>query len=443
MGERVTVRFVSVEPAGAAVARLGPVVFSVPFGVPGEDAVVEVTRGGRRAEARLVALLHKSAAVVSARCQHFGRCGGCQWQHIVLEAQRRFKTRLVKDFLKEHADVRRDLVRETVGGEAWGYRSTVRAVFGQRDGTAVLGFHAAGSSRVVDVAECPVQHPANEAMLRAARHAIRALRLPVYDPASGRGLMRGMLGLTSFATGQALMTLSTAARLPDPAALVHALIDSVPGLVGILNAVQPARSAELLGPRLRLLWGRDHVDEEIAGMKVRLRPNTEMPANARAVELLLNSVTLAAAARPEETALDLTATTPLITLALAGVAGSATGVAPGRRVLADALHAAAINGVTNAAFTTRNPLARAASPARRRPDLAVVTAAGTGLDAALMEMVGASGVPRVVYLARSLATCAHDLATWRRLGYAVAGVYPVDILPQTSHVYLVTALRKA
>lgn len=436
-------RFVSVDPAGAAVARLGPVVLSVPFGVPGEDAIVEVTTGGRRAEARLVALLRKSAAVVAARCRHFGRCGGCQWQHIVPEAQRRFKTRLVKDYLKEHADIRRDLVRETVGGEVWGYRSTLRAVFGRREETAVLGFYAAGSARILDVAECPVQHPTNEAMLHAARHAIRVLGLPVYDRASGRGLMRGMLGLTSFATGEALMTLSTAAPLPDPGAVVHALIDSVPGLVGILQTVQPARTAELLGPRLRLLWGRDHVEEEISGLRVRLRPTTEMPANPRAVGLLLGAVVLAAAAGPEETALDLTASTPLITLALAGVAKSATGVAPGRRVLADACHSAEINGITNAAFTTRNPLARAASASRRRPNVVVVTSAGPGLDPVLMESVAASGVPRVVYLARSLATCVRDLAAWRRLGYVVVGVHPVDILPQTSHVYLVTALRKA
>ena len=222
VGERLTVRFSAVAPDGSALAHVGTALLSVPFGVPGEDAVVEVVRGGRRAQGRLVALLRKSPDVVRPRCSHFGRCGGCQWQHLLPEAQRRLKTRLVKDYLKDHADVRRDLVRDTVGGgEAWAYRNVVRAVFAEREGVAVVGYHAGGTSRVFDVAECPVQHPANEAILRAARHAARTLGLPVYDRATGAGLLRGVVGLVSFATGEALLTLSTTAPLVNPTDVVH------------------------------------------------------------------------------------------------------------------------------------------------------------------------------------------------------------------------------
>ncbi len=444
VGERLTVHFSAVDPNGWAVARLGPVTVTVPFGVPGEDAVVEVTKGGRRAEARLIALLRKSPDVIQARCRHFGRCGGCQWQHLTPHLQRRLKTRLAKEFLKEYADVRRDLVAETIGGDAWAYRNTIRAVFAERDGVAVAGYHAAGSAHVLDIAECPVQHAANEAILHAVRHAVRTLRLPVYDRATGTGVVRGVIGLVSFATGQALLTLSVAAALRDPTAVVHALIDRVPGLVGILSTLQPKPSAELLGPRVRLLWGRDSVEEEIAGFRVRLRPTTDLPANPRAISLLVDAVVRAAAMRRDETALDLAAATPLMVFGLAGLAGGVTGVVSSRRVLADAREAAEWNGITNAAFSAGDPLrvlARAA--AQHRPDAVIVTAQGPGLDPAMVEAVAAAEVPRVVYLARSLSTCASDLGRWRRVGYLATSVQPVDLVPQTSHVHLVVALRRS
>lgn len=443
VGERLTVRLSAVGPDGVAVARLGPVVLSVPFGVPGEEAVVEVTKGGRRAQGRLVALLRKSASTVVARCPHFGRCGGCQWQHLVPEAQRRLKTALVKDFLKEHAGVHRDIVRETVGGESWAYRSTLRAAFAEREGVAVAGFRAIASDRVIDISRCPVQHPANEAILHAVRSTVRALRLPIHDRTSGTGLVRGVLGLASFATGEALLTLSVARPLRDTAPLVHALTGRVSGLVGILSTVQPGPAPELLGPRLRLLWGRDSIVEEFAGMRVPLRPATEVPPNPSAMPLLLDAVRQAAALRTTETALDLTAATPLLALALARDAALVTGVTPDRQAMADAWKAAEWNGIANAVFYARSPLRVLARTATRsRPDAVVVTARGPGLDDATVQAVASARIPRVAYLARSLATCAADLIRWGRVGYQTVAVQPVDMLPQTGHVQLVVTLLR-
>jgi 23S rRNA (uracil1939-C5)-methyltransferase len=443
VGDRLTVQFSGVDPHGAATARLGIVRLSVPFGVPGEEAVVQVTKGGRRAEARIVALLRKSAGVTPPRCPHFGVCGGCQWQHVTLDLQRRLKTRLVRDYLKEHADVRRDLVGEAVGAGGWAYRNTIRVTFGMKAGAVLAGFHAAGGTRLLDIAACPVQHATNEAVLRAARDAVAALGLPVYDRARGAGLVRGALGLVSFATGEALLVLSTTAPLPDPTALVHALIDRVNGLAGILSTVQPRPTGELLGPRLRLLWGRDHVIDEPAGFRMRLRPTTDMPANPEGMDVLLRAVLRAAAVTKTETALDLTAGTPLVALALAGDADGVTGAAPTRRAVEDAWDAARWNGVTNAVFTTRPALdVLAALATRRRPEVVVVTGAGAPLAGGIVAGIAGAGVPRVVYIGRTLSTCAADLVAWRRAGYEVTAVQPVDLLPQTSHVHLVAALRR-
>ncbi len=443
VGERLTVRLSAVNPDGVAVARMGPVMLAVPFGVPGEEALVEVTRGGRRAQGRLVALLRKSASTVVARCPHFGRCGGCQWQHIVPEAQRRLKTTMVRDFLKEHAGVRRDLVRDATGADAWAYRSTMRAAFARRDGTAVVGFRAASSERVIDISRCPVQHPANEAILHAARGAVRALRLPVYDDGGGAGLVRGVVGLASFATGEALLVLSLARSLADAAPLVRALIDRVPGLAGILATVRPGPGPELLGPRLRLLWGRDSIADEIGGFKVALRPQAEVWPNPSAVPLLLDAIRQAAALGPGQTALDLAAATPLVVLALSRDAAQVIGVAPGRQAMADAWRAAEWNGVANAVFYARSPLrVLERMAARTRPDAVVATARGPGLDAEVFEAVAAAGVPRVAYLSRSLATCAGDIIRWGRAGYQTVAVQPVDVLPQTGHVYLAVTLRQ-
>jgi SAM-dependent methyltransferases related to tRNA (uracil-5-)-methyltransferase len=156
--------------------------------------------------------------------------------------------------------------------------------------------------------------------------------------------------------------------------------------------------------------------------------------------LLIDAIVRAADLRAGETALDLDAQTPLATLALARTGDAATGVAPNHRSVGDAWDAAGWNGVTNAMFSTRDPLAVLA--ARRRPDVVVVAARGPGLAPAMLAAVVRAGVPRVAYVARSLPACAADLVAWRRAGYAVALVQPVALLPQTSRVHLVATLRR-
>jgi len=57
--------------------------------------------------------------------------------------------------------------------------------------------------------------------------------------------------------------------------------------------------------------------------------------------------------------------------------------------------------------------------------------------------VATARIQRVVYMARSLAVCARDLRRWEEAGYRLISVQPVDLLPQTSHVFCVASLRRA
>src|SRR5438874_1828617 len=60
----------------------GRVVF-VEYGIPGERVVAEITAShAGYLEATAVQVLRASHHRVEARCQYFGKCGGCQLQHI-------------------------------------------------------------------------------------------------------------------------------------------------------------------------------------------------------------------------------------------------------------------------------------------------------------------------------------------------------------------------
>ncbi|MDQ7849170.1 MAG: 23S rRNA (uracil(1939)-C(5))-methyltransferase RlmD [Armatimonadota bacterium] len=443
-GRRLTVRFSGLAADGAAVAQVGAARIAVRYAIPGEEALIQVVRTSPAPLGAIVAVQRKSPDAATPPCPHFGRCGGCQLQHITLPAQRREKRALVVAALRE-VGVPPDLVRPCTGGQPWGYRSLLRATFDRRGPAVIAGFFGWGEQRLYNIASCPVQHPTNVRILHVVREAVRALDLPPYNRRRGSGLVRGVLGMTGQATGEALAVLSAAGPLPDRMAFVRAILDRVPGLVGLLLTVQPGHSTAFFGRSLALLWGRDYLEDEILGLRVRLRADAHILPNPGALPLLLQAVAQAGELRGDEQVLDAFAEAGLLTLALAQRVRRSVGVVSDRQAMTEAWFTAQRNGIANAVFYTRDPARVLAKLHQRgeRTDVLVTAPPGEGLPQSLLDALAAVGPQRVVYVGRSLAVTARDLERLRRAAYRVRSVQPVDLFPQTGHVHAVVGLHRA
>lgn len=442
VGRRLAVRLSGLAYDGAGVARVGERTLAVRYGIPGEEALVEVVRGGTSPLARIVAIRRKSADAAAPPCPHFGRCGGCQMQHITLEGQRRHKTALVTVALRE-SGVRAEMVRPCSGGAPWAYRTVLQATFDRRAEGTIAGFFGWGDRRLYNIETCPIQHPTNVRVLEVIREAVRTLGLPPLERRTGRGLVRGVIGMTGAATGEALAVLSTTAPLPDRMAFVRAVLDRIPRLVGLKLSVQP-QGAALLG-RTSLLWGRDYLEDDILGLRVRLSGPTDLLPNPQALPHLLDGVVQAGEVRADEQVVDAFAEAGLLPLALASHARRAVGVVADRRAMEAAWVTAERNGIANAVFYTRDPAKVLAKLHQRgeRTDVLVAGPPGEGLPETLLAALVDRGPRRMVYVGRSLPVTARDLMRLRRAGFAPVSVQPVDLFPQTGHVHTIVALRRA
>ncbi|HET6907732.1 MAG TPA: TRAM domain-containing protein, partial [Mycobacteriales bacterium] len=128
---------------GVCVAHAadGRVVF-VRHTLPGERVRVRVTEERRsylRADA--VEILEAAAARVVPPCPWSGpgRCGGCDWQHVALDEQRRLKAAVVSEQLFRLAGITREVVVEAVPGDTSGlhWRTRLRLA---TDPTGRAGF---------------------------------------------------------------------------------------------------------------------------------------------------------------------------------------------------------------------------------------------------------------------------------------------------------------
>jgi 23S rRNA (uracil1939-C5)-methyltransferase len=142
---------------GNGVARHeGKAVF-VPFTVDGERVSARIVREKKKfAEAELDAILAPSSFRVAAPCPYFGRCGGCQYQHISYEHQLEIKARQVEQTIRRIARLDMVPMRPIIPSPAqYGYRN--RITVHVEDG--VVGFYRRGEHRLIDVEMCPISRP--------------------------------------------------------------------------------------------------------------------------------------------------------------------------------------------------------------------------------------------------------------------------------------------
>lgn len=139
---------------GDAMGRLpdGRAVF-VPFGLPGEKVRIRLVLEKKNfAKAELLEVLEPSPKRITAKCKHFGVCGGCHYQNLPYEAQLKPKTEILRDQLQRIGKIENPPVQPMVEcPNPWIYRNHVQFHLTK---SGKLGYVGAKGKKVIPVTEC-------------------------------------------------------------------------------------------------------------------------------------------------------------------------------------------------------------------------------------------------------------------------------------------------
>lgn len=444
---------------GKAMGRWQDVVVFVPMTVPGDVVDVQIRSKRRRyMEGYVTRYVKRSPLRAEPFCEHFGVCGGCKWQNLPYEEQLRFKTEQVRDQLARIGKIElppivpclgsartqlyRNKLEFTFADRRWLTREEV-AAGGDLEAGPAVGFHIPNLfDKVLDINQCWLQpDPSNELRLETKRFCLEN-GYTFHNARNHTGLMRNMIVRTA-STGEVMVVVVFGA---DDRAKIEALLDHLtdrfPQITSLYYIVNEKfnDSAGDLSPVL--YRGRDHIVEEMEGLRFRIGPKSFYQTNsAQAYELYKVARTFADL-RPDEVLYDLYTGTGTIALFCAGRCARVVGIEYVPEAIADAKTNAALNGIANATFFAGDMKAVLDDDfvaANGRPDVIILDPPRAGVDEPVLEVIRRAAPRRIVYVSCNPATQARDLALLDA-DYRVEAVQPVDMFPHTHHVENVVKL---
>jgi 23S rRNA (uracil1939-C5)-methyltransferase len=387
----ITVRTEKLTAGGAALAReeSGRVVFV--RGALADEVVTArlVSEKKDVAHADLVEVIDRSNDRVVAPCpQVEAGCGGCDWQHLAVAAQREARRSIVVESLRRTGRVPDPQVMLGPVVRDTGVRTTVRLGV---DPDGRVGFRAARSHEVVPTHECLVAHPLVEDLLAT-------LVLPGADEVTVR---------VGAATGERAVWWSP---------------ESVAAPAGLPSDVR-------VGPE-------SVVHERVAGHLLQVSAGSFFQASLDAAEALVEVVRRVA--RPVIDALPDGAT---VVDAYSGVGLFGATVVPHRLrlVAVEGSRSSCADAEVNLAG--RDATVVRCSVERWRPEPAALVIADpsrSGLGAQAVQRLVATGARAIVLVSCDPVALARDVSLLRATGHRLVSCEILDLFPHSHHVEAVS-----
>ncbi len=391
-GEQYDVEVGPIAHGGHCVARHDGRVIFVRHTLPGERVTVRITDGDEESKflrGDAVEVLTPAPERVAPPCPFSGpgKCGGCDFQHVDLAAQRRLKAAVVEEQLRRLAGLDLHVEVAAVPGDQDGLGWRTRLQFAvDRDGRAGLRKHHAHAIVPVDI--CPIGHA----------------DLPDVGSRSWPGVS-GVEAIVSD-TGEQLRIIDRGGR------------------------------TSFDGPEL--------LHERAAGRSWEVSGSGFWQVHPGAGDALVGAVLDALAPRPGEQAVDLYSGVGLFSAALAervgdsgrvvAVEGDRVAVADAQRNLADLPQVEHVVDRVDRALTNGS--------LGGGIDLVVLDPPRTGAKRKVVDAIADLEPRAVAYVACDPAALARDVAIFAERGFRLTSLRAFDIFPMTHHVECVALLTK-
>ena len=450
-GDKIKVTISDLNNEGEGVVRAGDerfVVF-VADALPGEEVEARlVTKKKNYGTAKVLRRLSESPERITPACGIFGRCGGCQLQHISYGAQLRMKRKTVVDALERIGGIEAPNVHECVPSqELWGYRNKASLPVQSLGGESLrAGFYRPRSHDIIPYSDCPVLLPQ---INRNLNGLLAALREEGFCGArEGRWSLPNELirhivvRQAQFGEDSLCAVIGRRPLSKKEEKSLRSAAQKIKGLSGMVFNIHDSPGNFIWGGHTIPIYGAELMSERLGRYKFTFEASSFFQVNsAQALSLYEYAAGLALDGAPGKI-LELYSGVGSLTAFLAAGGAEVTAVEswlPAAKYIAGN---AERNGIKKIVSHTAQAEDIAESLSGSRCDVVVVDPPRSGCDEKVIAAMLKTVPERIVYVSCNPATLARDIKLLAEGGYTPLEARPFDMFPQTGHVETAALLVK-
>lgn len=450
MGDIIRLHIESLASEGLGIAYLNDKVTFVPFTAPGDEVEVELLSSKKNYnEAKLLKILSPSSLRISPKCQHFGTCGGCKWQHLNYETQLQWKQQFVRDAFERIAKlVPREIDPIVPSPHPFFYRNKMEFSFSpdiQSPGQNVLGFHLPGKfDKVFQVDSCFLQENLQNEIRNKIFEIINSLRLSCYNRKTHEGFLRNLIIRKNSRDEWMVILVVSEEKKEILSQIFEKLIPSFPQVVSWFYMVNQKKNDSLYDLQPVLYSGKSYLEESILQIHFKIRPLSFFQVNKPQAENIYRTVIQWGEFQQDDVVYDLYTGTGTIALCVAPLVNKVIGLDNAPQAIMDAKENALNNRIFNATFLLSDVAKGFNANLIKeygQPDVVVLDPPRSGLHPDVIKQLLKLHPRTIIYVSCNPSTQARDIALLSSL-YEVHKIQSFDMFPQTAHVENVALLKK-
>ena len=438
----------SMEFGGESSTLIGKRKVKMKGGITGQKvkAIVKKARS-EKAEVKLLEVMENSPIETEEVCAHFGQCGGCSILSVPYEKQLEIKAEQVLKLFEEQDISGFEFLGIEGSPDERVYRNKMEYTFGDevKGGPLTLGMHKKGRHLdIITVDDCRLVDEDFIKVLTSTVEYFEQKNLPYYRINSHQGFLRNLVVRKGVNTNQLMVNIVTTTQEDFDMTEYKDMILNLgtkAEVVSILHTINDGLADAVNCDELRVLHGRDYIEEVVLGLRFKISPFSFFQTNTKGAEKLYTIAREFVGDHEGKVLFDLYSGTGTIGQVMASAAKQVYGIELIEEAVVAANQNAKLNGLDNCEFIAGD-VAKVVKNLEAKPDLIVVDPPRPGVHKDAIRDISGFGANEIAYISCNPRTLVLDLKGFEAYGYKVEKVKVMDMFPNTAHCETVVKLKK-
>ena len=278
----VTTEIIDYSSDGNGVARYDNMVIFVPFTAVGDVCEIKILKVlSGYSFGKCEKIITPSADRIQPACPISRQCGGCDFQHISYDAEKRAKQSFVKSAFERIAKLDCPVYETQSIGEYSRYRNKAQfPVSRDEKGQAVTGFYAQRSHRIIPCEDCLLQPVILNEIAQYTVKLLNQLNIKAYSEEKKNGIVRHIYLRKAWVTRQIMLCLvCTKSDFKGRDELCRLLKKKFAEITTIVINVNNKNTNVILGDVNHNIIGDGKITDILCGVEIEISPHSFYQVN--------------------------------------------------------------------------------------------------------------------------------------------------------------------